>query len=568
MQRALVYVCFFVSGFAGLVYEIAWIRRASLVFGSTTAALSTVLAVFFGGLALGAWLGGRLALKAARPIRWYAVLELAVAATALASPALFGLVDGMYGRAWRAALSLTTDPAGLTWLEAAPLLTVVRVLLVALVLLVPTTLMGATLPLFVRQFTVSRERLGASIGFLYGLNTLGAAAGTLAAGFLLLPKVGVAGSIRLAAALNLLAGLTAWAMPLRAQAATGAQADRPAADTPAPPALRRALPALFFVAGFTAIGAEILWSRFLALVIRNSVTTYTLTLAVVLGGIVLGSWLAAQVADRRRLLGVDLAGWCGLLLLFSGTMLAVPMFLPVAWWRGLGQGLVPIVMLMLPGAVAAGALFPLANRLVLDDAARSAAGVGRMTALNTVGGILGSLVVGFGVLPHLGLDASVRLLAGCALAAGGVALWLAGVRRGSPGSHLRRRTGGGVRPAGGDGPAAAGRPPGAGGAAGGRGRGPKLDPGRGAGRGPDPAADRPPVAGQRPQGPPGDGRPRAGAAARCAPRRAGHRRGRGPDRGPLPDARPGPARLRGHRTGHLPLHRPQLPHRAGCTIRG
>ncbi len=135
------------------------------------------------------------------------------------------------------------------------------------------------------------------------------------------------------------------------------------------------------------------------------------------------------MADRRRLLGLDLPAWYGLLQLAAGAVLAASMFLPVAWWRGLGQGLAPIMLLMLPGAVAAGALFPLANRLVLDDASRSAAGVGRMTALNTVGGILGSLAVGFVLLPHLGLDNGVRVLAACALAAGAAALWLAGVRR-------------------------------------------------------------------------------------------------------------------------------------------
>ncbi len=288
MQRTLVHTCFFVSGFAGLVYEIAWIRRASLVFGSTTAALSTVLAVFFGGLALGAWLGGRLALRTTRPIRWYALLELGVALTALASPALFRLVDGVYADAWRSALAVVAGPDGLTWLTAGPLLPLVRGLLVALVLLVPTSLMGATLPLFVRQFTVSGDRLGASVGFLYGLNTLGAAAGTLAAGFLLLPRIGVGGSIALAAGLNVLAGGLALAVPLRASAAGPAPAAAPTGGG-VPAALRRGLPVLFFVAGFTAVGAEVLWSRFLALVIRNSVTTYTLTLAVVLAGIVAGS---------------------------------------------------------------------------------------------------------------------------------------------------------------------------------------------------------------------------------------------------------------------------------------
>jgi len=432
MHRTLAFVCFFASGFAGLVYEIAWIRRASLVFGSTTAALSTVLAVFFGGLALGAWLFGRLGLRAARPIRWYALLEFGLAGTALLSPWLFTWVDGHYGDLWRGALTVTTDAEGLTWLRTGLLLPAARVGLVALVLLVPTTLMGGTLPLFVRQFTVSRERLGASVGFLYGLNTLGAAAGALAAGLVLLPQLGVTGSIGLAAALNVCAGALALALPFRAEMVPpAAQAPQRPVDAP-PPALRRALPALFFAAGLTAIGAEVLWARFLALVIRNSVTTYTLTLAVVLVGIVLGAALAGRLADRSRLLGLDRASWYGVLQLAAGVALAVLMFLPVAWWRALGTGLAPLALLMLPAAVFSGSLFPLANRLVVDDAARSPADVGRMTALNTLGGILGSLVVGFGILPHLGLHAGVRLVTACALIAGAIAHGLA------EGPRLRR----------------------------------------------------------------------------------------------------------------------------------
>lgn len=426
MRRSLALLCFFLSGFAGLVYEIAWIRKASLVFGSTTLALATVLAVFFGGLALGSWLFGRLGQRAARPIRWYAVLEFGLAATALASPLLFTWVDGLYGAAWRG-LEHETTVQGLHYLQGTPALAALRVGLVALVLLIPTTLMGGTLPLFVRQFVVSRDRLAAGVGLLYGVNTLGALAGTLMAGFVLLPAVGVGGCIRTAAALNVVAGIIALGLKFRAD---HRDTTSPAPPTdPTPLVLRRILPGLFFAAGFLAIGAEVLWARFLALIIHNSVVTYTLTLATVLAGIVLGSLLAARLADRRQVLGVERASWYGLLQLAAAVAAAAAMFLPVAWWHGMGQGLLPIVLLMLPAAVLSGSLFPLANRLIITDPARSARDVGRMTALNTVGGILGSLLMGFVVVPHLGLAAGVRLLAVIGMAAGGIALLAAGPGR-------------------------------------------------------------------------------------------------------------------------------------------
>ncbi len=133
MKNTLAIVCFFGSGFAGLIYEVAWIRRASLVFGSTTWALSTVLAVFFGGLALGSWLFGRWGQRVQRPIRMYARLEIGLALLALFSLMAFNLIDGLYGAAYRGAAQVTVDSAGLKWLTAGGQLTVVRVALVALV---------------------------------------------------------------------------------------------------------------------------------------------------------------------------------------------------------------------------------------------------------------------------------------------------------------------------------------------------------------------------------------------------------------------------------------------------
>ena len=204
MKNTLAISCFFLSGFAGLVYEVAWIRRASLVFGSTTWALSTVLAVFFGGLALGSWLFGRWGQRARRPIRIYAMLELGLAVLALLSLWAFGLVDGLYGVAYRGAVTVAADSTGLHWLTAGWQLTVVQVLLVALVLLPPTFLMGGTLPLFCRQFVLDGGRIIRNLGFLYGINTLGAVLGTLMAGFVLIPRIGVSGAVGVAAGVNIL----------------------------------------------------------------------------------------------------------------------------------------------------------------------------------------------------------------------------------------------------------------------------------------------------------------------------------------------------------------------------
>ncbi len=417
MRRTAALVCFFLSGCAGLIYEVCWIRRASLVFGSTTLALSSVLAVFFAGLAAGSELFGRAARRTTRPLRLYAALELGLAAFALLSPLAFDAADAAYGPVYRAL-------AG-----HAVALFVPRLLLVAIVLIVPTVLMGGTLPLFCGQFVVRESRIAGTIGFLYGLNTRGAVAGCAATGFLLLPRLGAHDSILLAAALNAAAGLTMLVLAPSGPAHGSADAapappapETAGATAPRPEAAGRQaalVGARCFVTGLVALGAEVAWTRFLGLVVRNTVTTYTITLTVVLAGIVLGSLIAARLGDRVGARAV----WFGAFQVAAALVTLALMSLPPAFWRGLGRGPGPFLVLMLAPAALSGASFPLAIRMVLHDPALSAARVGRLTALNTLGGIVGSLLIGFAVLPLLGLAPAVRVVTGFGLASG-IAAWL------------------------------------------------------------------------------------------------------------------------------------------------
>ena len=426
MKNTLAITCFFLSGFAGLVYEVAWIRRASLVFGSTTWALSTVLAVFFGGLALGSWLFGRWGQKIQLPIRVYALLELALAALALLSLRAFALVDGLYGAAYRGAVTVAVDGDGLQWLTAGGQLTAMRVLLVALVLLPPTFVMGGTLPLFCRQFVAEPGRIMRNLGFLYGINTLGAVLGTMAAGFLLIPQIGVTGAVAVAAGANVLLAVTALALRFDPLPAVSVEpvVEQPAVATTSARGTRSVMPILFFTTGLVIVGAEVFWSRFLSLVIRDSVTTYTITLSVVLSGIVLGSMLVSWLEKSGCLERASLSFLFGIFQLSAAVSVLVLMFLPAGFWLGLGAGVVPFFLLMLPATMLSGASFPLANRLVLNDPPQASASVGRMTALNTIGGIAGSLLVGFVILPHWGLATSVKFITGMGVVTGVVALLL------------------------------------------------------------------------------------------------------------------------------------------------
>ncbi|HEY5659019.1 MAG TPA: fused MFS/spermidine synthase, partial [Myxococcota bacterium] len=395
---------FFVSGAAGLVYEVCWIRRAALVFGSTTYALSSVLAIFFLGLACGSYLFGYLSERVSRPLRIYGLAEVAVAALALASLPLFDWADGVFGRAYRA---FGSD---------SPLLWAVRLALVSVVLLPPSVLMGGTLPLFCRQFVRSRARIAESVGFLYGVNTAGAAAGCVAAGFLLVPTLGLRWSVGLAALLSAVSGIAVGSMPLVADPVGASVArDEPRSRLRA----RLIVSGLFFATGFVALGNQVLWTRYLSLLLRSTVTTYTTTLSVVLVGIVLGSVIASRFFDKP----VPRARIFGAFQVAVGLTVLCVLLLPPGVWARLGGLHVAAFLLLLPAATLSGASFPLAVRMVVEDPTLAGLGVGRLTAINTLGGIAGSLALGFFALPHLGLYASALLTTGLSLAAG-FSAWL------------------------------------------------------------------------------------------------------------------------------------------------
>jgi spermidine synthase len=404
---AIASLCLTLSGAAGLIAEVCWIRRAALAFGSTLDAFSTVLAVFFLGLALGGVCFGEWSQRSARPLRAYALLEIALAVLILATAPLFNIAESLYGALYRA------DPA-------APALHAARAALIGLVVLAPALLMGGTLPLICRQFVARAAGVGSDVAFLYAVNTLGAAAGALLCGFVLLPSLGMRLALLVAAALDLLAGLLAAAIGWRQRA--------PIADVSAPsPVGRRsldpprALPAvalLFFCTGFVALGNEVLWTRFMALLTPSTVLTYTITLAVVLVGIVVGTVAIAPVADRTG----TRARLFGALQVANGLSGLAVLLLPPGVWQSASAWWTHALLLLLPAAFS-GAAFPLAVRMVVSDPRLAGAGVGRMAAANTLGGIAGALLVGFVSLPRLGLQNSLLVTTGVSVAAGCATWW-------------------------------------------------------------------------------------------------------------------------------------------------
>ncbi len=419
-----VQVCFFFSGAAGLIYQVAWSKALGLVFGHTVYAIATVLAVFMGGLALGsAWLGARCE-RSNRPIAFYGWLELGVAATGAVSLAGLAGVSLLYRAAY--------PYAG----GSAAALLALRFFGAAVVLLIPTFLMGGTLPVLVRGLTRSSAELGKRVSRLYWLNTAGAVAGTLAAGFGLLPALGLRRTISVAVALNVVAGIVAWLLSRTAEGV-------PIADSgaPSPPnardiggsqrAQRNLLAACFAAVGATAMVYEIAWTRLLATILGSSTYSFTLMLATFLAGIVFGSMLFERWSTRAEAAGPGtfaltqtLTALAALLFLvfFHQLPSVVPLILRATHesFRGLVLAqFVTSALAMFPAAAVFGYNFPLVTLLIAGTPRGSeghAAAVGRAYAANTLGAILGAVLAGFWLVPHLGAFRAVALAAGVNLA--------------------------------------------------------------------------------------------------------------------------------------------------------
>lgn len=431
MHRAVfalpVLALFTISGAAGLVVEAVLLRQLIWLVGSSAAATAIVLAAFMAGLALGAVLFGRIADRSSRPLSMFGALEIATAVSCASLAWLCGsgrdLVIG----------PLRALGPGMVQQVAAP---AVAFLLV----LVPASLMGGTLPALSRLLIGELSRFGVSLGLLYGTNTLGGAAGVFAAGFYLFESRGIAASAYIAAAAQIAVGATALVLD-RATHRGGAAPrlppprDRSVPDPGAADARTRAACLVAAAAGGgLMLGYEVVWTRLLSLPMRSFSYSFSLMLALFLVGIAAGA-VAAPAWARRG------ASWAGLV---GGLQVATAVYVAVSlWWLPrvlapaegassfagfLAAAVARAAPVVLPPTFLSGMMLPLAARGFAAGAGRVGADVGGVYAANTAGAIVGSLVTGLVLLPALGAPATLALLA-LVHAATGATVLLVGSRR-------------------------------------------------------------------------------------------------------------------------------------------
>ena len=422
-------VCFLFSGATALIYEVLWARMLGLVFGATTIAISAVLAAFMGGLAAGSAVGGSLARRLQNPLRAYALMEIGIGLYALIVPWLFRGIDWVYAFVWE-----RFHPGFYGFALS-------RFALAAIVLLVPTGLMGATLPVLVAAIQGIGESRASAVARLYTLNLAGAILGTVAAGFLLLPAFGVRATIWLAAAGNLLIGLA-----VLFSGSTPVTSSRPASMShPTPEEAQRPRDVAFwflcaFVSGLVTISMQVVWSRLLSMIIGSSTYAFTIVLALFLIGLALGAWLvsvrsrAETAALRRSILLVQLLTAFTLFLSLRVTNLVPSLLvetglrLGVDSWAGLlALQVASATLLILVPAVLMGMIMPLVLTWAGHDAEKSSQAsssprrVGQSYALNTLGAIAGAIVTAFVLIPMTSTRFTILCMASLSVIVAGIA---------------------------------------------------------------------------------------------------------------------------------------------------
>ena len=448
--RKAVLPLFLVSGAAGLIYEITWTRIFGEVFGNTVFAVSTVLTAFMLGLALGSWLLGRIADRLARPLKLYALLELAIGIYALVFPSILSLTDLFYR--W---LYQSFHPGFYP-------LSLVRFVLSVVILLLPTVLMGGTLPVLSRLWANSsggqsdETHAGQSVGLLYAINTFGAVAGCFLSGYVLIRILGVSNTVYLASAANLLAGLAALVLSRFATKPIGSKHKRSARRSRSrknkseileqPDRKRRLVLAAVAVAGFCALALEVLWTRILLFVLETSVYAFTCMLTCFILGIALGSFLCSRLPLGKMKKPVFTLGvvefLIGLAILLSIALLEwlgpIDYFLLHKWhigglWQEAALHFLDASLILLLPTILMGTAFPIA----VEICARSSKGVGKRVgevyACNTVGCTMGSFAAGFILIPLFGLRDSFLIILAIQLFLSATVIYFSEVRRATHG---------------------------------------------------------------------------------------------------------------------------------------
>jgi len=394
-------VAFFLSGFAALLYQTAWLRQFSIVFGTSEIAIATVLAAYMGGLGIGAALAAHFLPRLRRPVWTYGLLEAAIAISALAVPFGLAAADHLH-TLWLGGQPAPPDSGGFIQLAY-------YVAVSFVVLGIPTACMGATLPLLTRHLVKRETQIGPGVAWLYGINTLGAVLGTLVAAFLLLPAIGLQTTVYVGVVVNLIVFLIAWFLTSLDKQAGQADGDTdPPAAEPRSQSWPHPILPIMMLSGCNAFLLEVLWTRMLGHVLGGTVYAFATMLASFLTGIALGGLLAGRFASsRERAAFAFVIAQLGIGVCSAGVYYWLQGYEPTT--VGLASNVSLAMLVMLPSTLFIGATFPLAVRMATAEATATSGIAAKTYAWNTIGAILGATLAGFFLIPALGFSGAMQV---------------------------------------------------------------------------------------------------------------------------------------------------------------
>jgi len=433
--RRLMIALFLLSGSAALIYQIVWVRALELVFGVSLYATAAVVAAYMGGLALGSVWFGRLVDRVARPMRLFAMLQGGIALFALLFPTILDGLRWVYVGLYP---HLGDHPA---------LMSGVRGLLAFTVLLIPTSLMGGTLPVITRAMTSGREHVGRDVASLYSANNLGAFIGCVLTGYVFLEALGIPQTTWLAVGLNVVVMAVAWALQGKSAAVAEDIDDAPAAAALSVP-LQVAL-WVFAIEGVTSLIYQMAWVRTLVFFVSTNIYGVTAIVATFLAGLALGAWISRRFVDRLRNPWFALGGIeVGIALSALLTLVLLPHMLGIHFSVvqavlgdvskrvaiSAGNFGLTLVVIAIPTAFM-GATLPVLTRIYITGRAGLGRRMGLLGCLDTVGSVAGALAAGFLLIPLLGAQRTIALAAVINLA---LAAWIFAVDPTTKRSRFRR----------------------------------------------------------------------------------------------------------------------------------
>jgi len=409
-MTSFLYIVFFLSGASALIFEALWFRQTGIAFGNSVWGAAVVMSSFMGGLALGNGLAARYGYRFRRPIFMYAVLETAIAVTGLTLVLLLPVLAG-----WLA-------PIFSPILDMPLLLNSLRLSIAFGLMLIPTTAMGATLPLLTKALSSYDKNFGSVLGKLYGWNTMGAVLGVLAAEIVLIKWLGITGSGLLAAFLNLFAAFVALRIEKTAAVHVSGldpeQVKLPDRSSISPRVKRLLLAA--FISGAVMLALEVVWFRFLLLFKDGTTVAFAVMLAITLAGIAIGGliaslWFKHKPSAHNYLRTVVLLSGILTVITYRSVDWTFSFMLSRGWFNVPEFMFVAFIFvaffLIMPVSIASGLIFTMLGHSVKEEIALETRAAGLVTLANTIGAMVGTVLAGFVLLPKAGMENSFFLLA-------------------------------------------------------------------------------------------------------------------------------------------------------------